>query len=198
MHKRKLDILWVVLSIGLAAHTWGNELRDAYAPIWIYVALHVQAAILFAVRTEARTSTSRPIELVVIFGSLGYFVAFDPEPNTSPGFAATGALVTSTGALLALVSTYCLGRSFAVLPSLRTIRTSGMYRLVRHPIYMSYLIMEIGIVTSHPSIYNVAVAVVGLGLTLWRIVFEERILKRDDSYLRYMDAVPCRIIPYLY
>lgn len=198
MHKRKLDILWIALSIGLAAHTWGNELRDAYAPTWIYVALHLQAAVLFAIRTEARVSTRNPVEILVVVGSLGYFVAFDPEPSVSPGLTAIGGVVTSVGGLLVLIATYCLGRSFAVLPSLRTIRTAGMYRLVRHPIYMSYLIMEIGIVTSHPSIYNAAVAAAGLALTLWRIEFEERILKRDDAYLRYMAAVPRRIIPYLY
>ncbi len=198
LHKRKLDLLWVALSIVLAVHTWGNRLRDAYAPTWIYVALHLQAAILFAMRQEARVSTKRPLEFLVALASLSYFFAFNPVPTSSATLAAIGGLVTSTGALLTLISTHCLGRSFAVLPSLRTVQTSGMYRFVRHPIYMSHVIMEIGIVIGHPSVYNLVVAVVGLAFTLWRIYFEERILKQDETYLRYMATVPCRIIPYVY
>lgn len=198
LHRRKLDLLWVALFVGLAAHTWGNALRDAYAATWIYVALHLQAAILFATRQEARAVTKRPLEIFVTLASLSYFFAFDPVRTSSYALAMAGDFVTSAGAILALISTQSLGRSFAVLPSLRTVRTTGMYRFVRHPIYMSYMIMESGIVISHPGLYNLTVAVIGVGLMLWRMQFEERILRQDEAYVRYTDVVAYRIIPHVY
>lgn len=198
LSRRKLDILWVALFVALAVHTWGNALRDAYAATWIYVALHLQAATFFATRYEARAVTKRPLEIVVTLAALSYFFAFDPVRTSSVPQAMIGDLVTSAGAILAFISTQFLGRSFAVLPALRAVRTSGMYRFIRHPIYMSYMIMEIGIVISHPGLYNLTVAVVGVGLTLWRMQFEERVLKQDEAYIRYMQAVPYRIIPYVY
>jgi protein-S-isoprenylcysteine O-methyltransferase Ste14 len=198
INKRKLDFLWVAISIGLAIFTWRNAIRDGYAPILLYVALHLQAAILFAIRNEARASSARPLEVLVTLASLNYFLAYDPVPISSSNFAALGGFVTSLGALLALVSNHCLGRSFGVLPSLRTIQTRGIYNLIRHPIYMSYMVMEIGILIRHPRIYNAAVALAGVVLMLWRIQFEERILKQDDGYLTYMKAVPYRLIPHVY
>lgn len=198
LFKRKLDFVWVAISMALAVVTWGNALREAYAPIWLYVILHLQAAVLFATRHEARASTRRPLEVLVTFASLNYFIAYDPVPISSADFAFLGGVVTSMGASLALVSNHCLGRSFAVLPSLRTIRTTGMYRLVRHPIYLSYMIMEAGILLRHPRAYNVVVAAAGVILMLWRIRFEERILKQDEAYFRYMTTVPYRLIPHVY
>jgi protein-S-isoprenylcysteine O-methyltransferase Ste14 len=198
IYERKLDFLWVAISIGLAIVTWRHGLREPYAPIWLYVILHVQAAMAFALRHRARASSKRPLELIVTFASLNHIFVFDPVPIASAQFAAIGGIISTIGALLALVSIHCLGRSFAILPSLRIIQTSGMYGLVRHPIYMSYLIMEVGILIRHPTLYNAAVALVGVGLMLWRIQFEERFLQRDQAYAGYVNAVRYRLIPRVY
>ena len=198
IYERKLDLLWVALSIGLAIVTWRHALREPYAPIGLYIALHIQAALAFALRYQARASSKRPLEVLVTFASLNHVFAFDPVPIESAQFAGIGGIISTVGASLALISIHCLGRSFAILPSLRTVRTSGMYSLVRHPIYLSYLIMEVGILTRHPTLYNTAVGFVGVGLMLWRIHFEERFLKRDEAYAGYVNAVPYRLIPRVY
>jgi len=73
-----------------------------------------------------------------------------------------------------------------------------MYRLVRHPIYASYMVMALGTIIRHISAYNVAVALVGIGLMGFRIAFEERLLKQDSLYRDYMNAVRYRLIPGVY
>jgi len=195
---RKIDLLWVALSISLAVFTWGYAVREDYAPIWLYILLDIQCAIAFAIRYPARRSTKRPLEIFVTLLSLNYFFAFQPEPIGSPELAAAGGIISAIGASLAIFSIYCLGRSFAILPSLRHIQTSGMYRLVRHPIYLSYMVMALGTVVRHLTGYNLLVAVIGIALMIWRINFEERLLGQNQTYRDYLKAVRYRLIPGVY
>jgi protein-S-isoprenylcysteine O-methyltransferase Ste14 len=195
---RKIDLLWVALSIGLAILTWVYAVREDYAPIWLYILLDLQCAIVFAIRYPARRSTKRPLEIFVTLLSLNYYFAFQPEPIGSPELAAAGGIISAIGASLAILSIYCLGRSFAILPALRHIQTSGMYRVVRHPIYLSYMVMALGTVLRHLTIYNAAVAIIGIALMIWRINFEERLLEENQTYRDYAKAVPYRLIPGVY
>src|SRR5262249_28369789 len=130
--------------------------------------------------------------------SLNYIFAFQPIPIASSAWAPVGGVICSAGAFLTLVSVHSLGRSFAVLPAVRPIQTSGLYRFVRHPIYLSYLITAVGIVIRHPSIYNGAVALIGAMLMVWRIKFEECLLVQEPSYREYLATVRYRLIPGLY
>jgi protein-S-isoprenylcysteine O-methyltransferase Ste14 len=196
--QRKLDLLWVALSIVLAVFTWRYAIPDAYTPIWLFVALHIQCAFIFAIRRPARYSTKRPLEILVTLLSLIYFIAFDVKPTSSAGLALLGGVVTALGSLITIISIQCLGRSFAVLPSLRDIRTSGVYRFVRHPIYLSYMIAALGILMRHPSLYNSSVVLAGVVLMMWRIRFEERLLAQEEIYRNYMATVRYRLIPGLY
>jgi len=195
---RKLDLLWVAISIGLALFTWRYAVREAYTPIWLYVALNIQCAVLFAIRHPAGLTTRQPLEVGVTLVSLNSIFAFQPTPIAFSAWAPLGGVISTAGALLTFISVHSLGRSFAVLPSVRPIQTSGSYRFVRHPIYLSYLITALGIVIRHPSIYNGSVALVGMMLMLWRIKFEERLLAQEPSYRDYIARVPYRLIPGLY
>lgn len=195
---RKLDLLWVALSIVLAVFTWRYAIPDAYTPIWLFVALHIQCAFIFAIRQPARYSTKRPLEILVTLLSLIYFLAIDVKPMSSAVLGLLGGVVTAIGSLMTIISIQYLGRSFAVLPALRDIRTSGMYRFVRHPIYLSYIVAALGTLMRHPSLYNSSVVLAGVVLMIWRIRFEERLLAQNEIYRNYMAAVRYRLIPGLY
>jgi len=195
---RKLDLLWVALSIGLALLTWQYAIREAYWPIWPFIALHLQCALIFAIRQPARRASKRPLEVLITLLSLNYFFAFEAVPIATAPLAPLGGLVAATGALLTLISVHHLGRSFSVLPSLREIRTSGMYRWVRHPIYFSYMVTALGILLRHLTLYNLGVTLGGVVLILCRIHFEERLLAEGEAYRAYMSVVRYRLIPGIY
>jgi protein-S-isoprenylcysteine O-methyltransferase Ste14 len=194
---RKLDFLWVALSIGLALFTWTYAVREDYSPIWLYISMDIQCAVLFAIRYRAQ-STQCALEIFVTVLSLNYYFAFQPVPMSSKALATIGGIISGIGAVLAIVSLYSLGRSFAILPAVRPIQISGMYQLVRHPIYVSYMLMALGTVVRHMTAYNAGVALVGLGLMGCRIAFEERLLKQDPLYRDYMNVVRYRLIPGVY
>jgi protein-S-isoprenylcysteine O-methyltransferase Ste14 len=73
-----------------------------------------------------------------------------------------------------------------------------MYRFVRHPIYLSYIVAALGTLMRHPSLYNSSVVLAGVVLMIWRIRFEERLLAQNEIYRNYMAAVRYRLIPGLY
>jgi protein-S-isoprenylcysteine O-methyltransferase Ste14 len=81
------------------------------------------------------------------------------------------------------------------MPANRGVVSSGLYRLVRHPIYMGYLITHAGFVLANPTIWNVMTLVAAdLGLLL-RAVCEERTLSRDEAYRAYQQRVRWRVVP---
>src|SRR5207247_6106605 len=65
----------------------------------------------------------------------------------SPGhvaWPAVGLVLVTLAAGLSLVSLLTMGRLFGVRPALRGLVTSGPYRFVRHPMYLSYILGDVG------------------------------------------------------
>jgi len=52
-------------------------------------------------------------------------------------------LIQFTATLLFGASVLTLGDSFAVFPERRNIVTGGVYRWIRHPMYASYLLLDL-------------------------------------------------------
>ncbi|HZY88672.1 MAG TPA: hypothetical protein VFE78_27865, partial [Gemmataceae bacterium] len=100
--------------------------------------------------------------------------------------------------ILADVTLLTLGRSFAVLPALRGVRTGALYRLVRHPVYALYMVADACLLLVQPSAWNGAVAFAGASTFVLRAGLEERVLQRDAGYQEYMQRVRWRFIPWVY
>ena len=75
-----------------------------------------------------------------------------------------------------------LGRSFGLMPANRGVVSTGLYRIVRHPIYIGYLITHVGFVLANPAIWNLLLLVAADIALLLRAVCEERTLARDAAY----------------
>ena len=104
-------------------------------------------------------------------------------------------LLSAAGLLVVIAGKLSLGRSFGLMPANRGVVSSGLYRLVRHPIYMGYLITHAGFVAANPTLWNVAL-LVGADLALmWRAVCEEQTLAKDEAYRSYQQVVRWRVLP---
>jgi protein-S-isoprenylcysteine O-methyltransferase Ste14 len=91
-----------------------------------------------------------------------------------------------------------LGRSFGIVAANRGVVSSGPYRLVRHPIYLGYLVTHAGFLLSNMSARNVLIYATSYVFQIARIYAEERILSEDDSYREYRRSVRYRLIPGLF
>jgi protein-S-isoprenylcysteine O-methyltransferase Ste14 len=101
----------------------------------------------------------------------------------------------ATGSLLGIVF---LNRSIGVVPAYREVKTSGVYRLVRHPLYAAYTLSNIGYVLSNCSVWNIAVLAAAFTFQVARIFNEERLLERHASYRAYQARTRFRLLPFVF
>jgi protein-S-isoprenylcysteine O-methyltransferase Ste14 len=103
--------------------------------------------------------------------------------------------VSAIGLSVVIAGKVSLGRSFGLMPANRGIVCTGLYQLVRHPIYMGYLITHVAFLAANPSLWNiVALATADLAL-MARAVCEEATLARDARYREYQTRVRWRVVP---
>ena len=88
-----------------------------------------------------------------------------------------------------------LGRSFGLMPANRGVVSSGVYRIVRHPIYLGYLITHVAFLVATPSAWNIAALLAADAALLARAVCEEQTLARDERYRTYQQTVRWRVCP---
>ena len=99
------------------------------------------------------------------------------------------------GVAMTQVSRLYMGRSFGLLPANRGIVTSGPFAIVRHPIYLGWILLSLGYVLTYPAARNVLAVLVAFPFMLWRIEQEEELLEQDSAYAAYHRRVPFRLIP---
>jgi protein-S-isoprenylcysteine O-methyltransferase Ste14 len=143
-------------------------------------------------RPAVSETTSLPLWLLaVVTVALPLLV----RPSQDPGFVWVGTSIQVAGTLMVVAGLLSLRRSFAVVPGNRGVRIGGMYRLVRHPIYISELIAFLGTVLVNPAAMNWALWVAVCGMQYARALAEEQFLSTDPVYRQYRARVRYRLIP---
>jgi protein-S-isoprenylcysteine O-methyltransferase Ste14 len=103
-------------------------------------------------------------------------------------------LVTLAG-VFSVVCLLTLGKHFGVRPALRGLVTRGPYRVVRHPLYLSYVIAAIGFNLQMWNLATLLLVLLGWVAMVYRIVVEERVLSGDARWRVYISVVRYRLIP---
>ena len=80
------------------------------------------------------------------------------------------------GLVFVIAGKLSLGRSLGLLPANRGVVSSGVYRLVRYPMYLGYLLIHSAFLLGHVSTWDVVVLVVADLALLARVGLEERTL----------------------
>ena len=114
----------------------------------------------------------------------------------APQMLTAGASVA--GLLVVIGGKLSLGRSFGLMPANRGIVSTGLYRIVRHPIYMGYLVTHAAFLAANPSAWNIAILVPADVALLCRAVCEEETLAEDPAYRAYQGQVKWRVCPGLF
>lgn len=109
----------------------------------------------------------------------------------------TGIFLSITGILFILLSFMKIG----VVPSITKagLKTSGVYRIVRHPIYSGTLIVFAGLILFNSSAIPLFYFPVSLLLYYLMTYFEEKDLVKiyGNEYINYRGKVKFRLIPFV-
>lgn len=188
-------VIVVTLFSTMAYRLAGDWLATGHATGMLLLASESLVVALTLVRRPAgtvdRTWTAR---LLTGFSTFG--------PNlvrpVAAGALASGAVtvaVCAVGLAVVVLGKLSIGRSFGLQPANRGVVSTGMYRLVRHPIYLGYVITHFGFVLANPAGWNLFVLAAADVALLLRAKCEERTLAADDAYRAYMGRVRWRILP---
>jgi protein-S-isoprenylcysteine O-methyltransferase Ste14 len=106
-----------------------------------------------------------------------------------------GLVLVTLAAVLSIVCLVTLGKRFGVRPAMRGLITHGPYRVVRHPLYLSYVIAAIGFNLQVWNLATLLLVLLGWSAMVYRIVAEERVLSRNAGWPVYAGLVRYRLIP---
>lgn len=151
--------------------------------------------ILTCLRRHATAVDRRGIVRVVTTASMLSPLMIRPGPVGGLIPEALATAIAVFGLSIVIAGKLSLGYSFGLLPANRGVMDGGMYRYVRHPIYLGYFLTHLPFLATHPSLWNTVVLVGGDVALIARAIYEEQTLSLDPKYRRYRKSVKWRLVP---
>jgi protein-S-isoprenylcysteine O-methyltransferase Ste14 len=168
---------------------------------WIYVSGHLLVLGIASTRPPPEVqdlSLSSSIAVVVSYAYPYAQVVYLRWVSGTPAWPGGGLVLVMLGACLSFASLLSLGRWFGVWPAFRGLAMRGPYRLVRHPMYLAYMLADIGNSLYEYNFGTVLLVLVGWASLFYRIRVEERILSQDAGWSSYVALVRYRLLPGLW
>ncbi|MCC6322322.1 MAG: isoprenylcysteine carboxylmethyltransferase family protein [Phycisphaerales bacterium] len=168
---------------------------------WVYVCSNLLVLVIALVRRPAQVQDRSTGAGIAVLVSYTYSYAqvmllqWHPGHVGAPEQVQAAKVLVIIGASLSLVGLISLGRFFGVRPAMRGLSTRGTYRLVRHPLYVSYVIQDIGYNLHEWSVWTLILVAVGWGSMIYRIRAEERVLSQNAEWAKYAERVKYRLVP---
>jgi protein-S-isoprenylcysteine O-methyltransferase Ste14 len=207
--------------IGLALF-WPAGTFD-YWQAWVFLGIFVVLSVIYTVYVGVKnpevlrrrmnagpTHESRPVQKVVSSGVVLTFFAllvvsgFDHRfgwSNVPTTVALVGNVLAAVGLLITMI--VVVQNSYAAanitVEADQTVVSTGLYGLVRHPMYFGGLVMLIGMPFALGSYWAVVIVLVDLVLLAARILDEEKALTEElTGYREYTEKVHSRLVPHVW
>jgi len=169
-------------------------LKSHHVSLLIFALSETLIVFFYVFRSKPLTISVHWYDWLVAF--LGTFLPLCYRPSEW-GVLPIANVLLMTGAIIQILSVLSLNRSFAIIAANRKIKTAGMYRFVRHPIYASYCLTLLGYVLTNTTLQNGLVYGLSMLFLYLRIISEEKHLSLAPLYRDYKLKVRYKLIPYL-
>ncbi|MGO9925945.1 MAG: methyltransferase family protein [Mycobacterium sp.] len=191
-----------------------------YWQAWLFIAVFTTATIvptIYLARTNpaalqrrmhagprAETRTAQKIIITSSFALLFAMMAvsaFDHRmswSHTPAWVSLIGDVLVAAGLLIAMLVVTHNGYAAATVTveQGQTLVCSGLYGLVRHPMYAGNVIMMVGLPLALGSCWGLLLVVPGLAVLVFRILDEEKLLTQElAGYREYTHRVRYRLVP---
>jgi protein-S-isoprenylcysteine O-methyltransferase Ste14 len=165
---------------------------------WIYVLQHFIVLAIALTRPQAKVRDYSIVSSMAVGVAYAYPYAQVIYLRWSPGYVASvtaGLVLVTFAASLSLVSLLTMGRLFGVRPALRGLVTKGPYKFVRHPMYLSYVLADIGYNLQEWNSVTLFLVLMGWASLIYRIYAEERVISQHAEWPAYVASVRYRLVP---
>ena len=152
--------------------------------------------LFFLTRMVPEKTSYKPYDWLIALAGTWAGLLFIPVESTGDNIFLFS--LQCFGILIAITGIACLNRSFGIVPALRGVKTGGLYKYIRHPVYLGYLISFTAITLQNPHIWNVTVLIGIAILDVLRIFSEEKFMGQDEEYQAYMARTKYRLLPYIW
>lgn len=188
----------LLLYLGLVARLILHASQTGQAVNLMLLVSEGLAVVFIVLRRPATQISTDWREWIVALGATLAPLLVHPSKGGGLAPAPVGAILLAMGMVIQVHAKLILGRSFGCVPAHRGLKRAGPYRFVRHPMYAGYLLSHMAFLLMNPTVGNAAVYAVCYALQIPRIFTEERLLSRDPDYREYRQAVPYRLIPWVF
>ena len=188
---------WVFLLVFFPLSTWIPS---------IYLMRKNPAALQRRMRAGpgAETRTVQKVVIAVLYsslaamfvvGALDHRFGWSPVP-TAICLAGDVLVAVGRGVVMLVVIQNSYAATTIRVEEGQKLASTGLYGLVRHPMYTSYVVMMVGIPLALGSYWGLVFVIPGLLVIAWRIRDEEKLLQKElDGYGEYTQKVRYRLVP---
>lgn len=172
----------------------------------VYLSRTNPAALQRRMRAGPRAEPRKAQKFIITGSFLGLFAtmvfsALDHRfgwSSVPPWLSVLGDVLVATGlgiAMLVIVQNSYAAATVTVEAG-QTVISNGLYRYVRHPMYVGNVIMMIGIPLALGSYWGLLFVIPGTFVLILRMLDEEKLLTRElPGYPEYAQRVPYRLVP---
>lgn len=171
----------------IASRDWTN---------YLLVTLETVSVIFILIRRRARSVSEKPLDWALAVAGTMAPLLIRPGGEHLGGWAA-GALII-VGTAVSFGAKASLNRRFSMAPANRGVQAGFVYSIVRHPMYLGYIIAQAGYLMHNPTVWNACVYAAAWSLQFARIGREEAHLLQDPDYRAYASRVRFRLVPGLF
>jgi protein-S-isoprenylcysteine O-methyltransferase Ste14 len=160
-----------------------------------FVAEQTWIVVAYLVRRPARVVSRRLSDWLLAFCGTFGGVLFRPNGAHLHWGLDAGLGVQLIGLVICVWSLSALGRSFGFAAADRGLVRRGPYAVIRHPIYASYVLLQLGYLLQSISVRNALVMLFTSSCNVGRTLAEERLLTNNGQYDAYRAQVRWRVLP---
>ena len=179
-------ILFVWAHVASLAHTLRLSILLILAKAVLEIRFYVRKS------TAQFVNTSAYAWLIALCGTVAALL-FRPTDGVPDFSVAT--VMQAIGLAIQVYVIRTLNRDPETVVARRGIRRDGLYRFVRHPIYLAFMFSAYGYVLNHTSFYNLGVLALVTCLQVLRIQEEECLLGDDEEFQGYAKQTRWRVMP---
>ena len=169
---------------------WNNRpelLTFAQDFVCIFYLFIASSILLLANKPKKKYSKIGP-KLISLLGSFfPYLLIVAPKTVLFRVPAVLGLLLPLIGIIISTIGLVSLRKSFSITPEVRDLVVSGVYSVIRHPMYLGSFISLAGIVLVRLSIFSLLIYIVWIIIQVWRSRLEEQLLIAEyPDYKEYV------------